>query len=387
MLRTIMHIDMDAFYASVEVRDNPSLKGLPVIVGGNATSRGVVAAASYEARKFGIHSAMPTKAALKLCPEVVMLPPNLAKYVEASKQIRAIFARYTPLIEPLSLDEAFLDLSDSLKLFGSAETIGKRIRQEIADEVHLPCSVGIATCKFIAKIASDIGKPQGFVVVHESEVQAFLDPLPVGRIWGVGRQTQKIFDRHGIKTIHELRMRSLDELQTLFGNQAEHFYKLVRGQDERQVIPGHDPKSVSHETTFAQDISDHDELRAQLLTLTEKVMQRLRKHKLKGRCIHVRIRFADFSTITRSKTLGHATDTTREAWQATSALFEAHWPKGTPVRLIGMGIGDLSGKEASQGELFEPAAEYKSFDVDHTLDAIKERFGKESIHFGKTGKH
>jgi DNA polymerase IV len=258
----ILHVDMDAFYASVEEREHPDLAGKPLIVGGMPAGRGVVAAANYEVRKYGVHSAMPTATALRLCPQATVIPPRLSFYAEVSGQIRDIFDHYTPLVEPLSLDEAFLDVTGSEALFGASVDIGREIKLAIRKDLHLTASVGVAPNKFLAKIASDIDKPDGFVVVDEDRVQDFLDPLPVGRLWGVGRVTSRVFDRLGIETIGDVRRVPVDEMRQHFGQTGEHLWQLAHGIDERRVVPDRDAKSISHETTFAEDISDLETLRA-----------------------------------------------------------------------------------------------------------------------------
>jgi len=382
--RTILHVDMDAFYASVEERDNPELRGKPVIVGGNATRRGVVAAANYSARQYGIHSAMPTRTALKLCPHAIMLPPRIRHYAEISREIHAIFARFTPLIEPLSLDEAFLDVTGSLKLFGSAEKIGRDIQQAIQNELGLAASIGIAPNKFIAKIASDIDKPNGFVCIQPEAVQSFLDPLSVERIWGVGRVTLKTFRQAGLHTIGDLRRLSKEQTLSLLGRHGDHFWQLAHGIDDRPVISEHEAKSISHETTFAEDIRDREILSAWLLDLTEQVMRRLRHKGLKGRTLHLKIRFDDFTTITRSHTLKNPTDITRIAWQTVRQLFVQHLPAAAAVRLIGMGIEGFDNARERQGELFATSENEKQRAVDHVVDDIQTRFGSRILKRGSS---
>ena len=256
---------MDAFYASVEELDRPELVGKPVIVAGDPKSRGVVSAANYVARTFGVHSAMPSATAHRLCPHGVFLPGRMDRYVDVSHEIHEIFYRYTPLVEPLSLDEAFLDVSGSTGLFGPAEQIGRRIKAEIRDELHLTASVGVAPNKFLAKIASDLEKPDGFVLVDENNVQAFLDPLPVSRIWGVGRVSNQALERLGIRTVAQLRAASPHLLRDKFGSMGEQLWQLAHGIDDRSVVPDHEAKSISHETTFATDIAGMETLQACLL--------------------------------------------------------------------------------------------------------------------------
>lgn len=380
----ILHIDMDAFYASIEQRDQPELAGRPVIVGGTPEGRGVVAAANYVVRKFGVHSAMPTATALRLCPQAVVLPVRMSHYVDVSRQIRDIFFRYTPLVEPLSLDEAFLDVSGSESLFGTAEQIARRVKQEIERETALVASVGVAPNKFLAKIASDLQKPDGLVIVPPERVQDFLDPLPVGRLWGVGKVTGRVLDRLGIRTIGQLRRLARETLREQFGAQGVHFWKLARGIDDRSVVPDRQAKSISHETTFAADISDTDTLRAWLLDLTEQVAQRLRRRKQKGRTVHLKVRFADFRTITRSRTLAHGTDATHDLWQAASELLsDALAEDHLGVRLLGAGVSGFTGERPRQPTLFEEEqgdeAHAKQRQLDAVTDAIREKFGSSAL--------
>ena len=308
----ILHIDMDAFYASVEQRDRPELRGKPVIVGGSAEGRGVVCAASYEARLFGVHSAMPAAKARRLCPDGIFVSPRMSRYADISCRIRKIFHQYTPLVEPLSLDEAFLDVTGSKPLFGSAVEIGQRIKSEIRHELRLVCSVGVAPNKFLAKIASDVEKPDGFVVVDPSGIQEFLDPLPVGRLWGVGRATNHALELLGIDTIGQLRRLPQETMTELYGEHGRHLWQLARGVDDRQVVPDRDAKSISHETTFAIDVDDHDVLRAWVLDLSDQVGCRLRSQALLGSTVHLKIRFCNFRTVTRSCRLTNPTNVTQE---------------------------------------------------------------------------
>lgn len=381
MNNVIMHVDMDAFFAAVEVRERPGLTGRPVIVGGRADGRGVVAAASYEARRFGIHSAMPTAQAMRLCPGAVLLRPRPELYARIAREIRAIFVRVTPLVEPLSLDEAFLDISGSLRLFGSPVNIGWHIRDAIRNELGLTASVGIAPNKFVAKIASDIDKPDGFVVVHPDEVLAFLSPLPVSRLWGVGRVTEKRLSAIGIHTIADLRHCSPDDIRASLGCAGERLWQLAHGVDDRPVVPDHEARSISHETTFARDIADTDLLRSRLLQLTEQVARRLRQQRKEARHIHLKIRFSDYATITRRRTLAHPTDVTAEIWQVVRELFARHAPPGRPVRLLGMGVSGLV-FHAIQDELFHGEKHERLRHADAAVDAITERFGKYAVYRG-----
>jgi len=384
----IIHLDMDAFFASVEVRERPELAGLPVVVGGPSKSRGVVAAANYEARKYGIFSAMPMSRASRLCPDLNILPVNMPLYVSVSGQIHEIFSRYTPEIEPLSLDEAFLDVSASLKLFGPAAGIARRIKNEIKQELNLVVSAGVAPNKFVAKIASDFDKPDGFVVVEESEVQDFLDPMPVKRIWGVGKKTEIQLNNYGINTIKDLRTQSERWLIDRFGKQGDHIFRLANGQDKREVISDSKAKSISSENTFAEDISNKETLVSYLSYLTEQVATRLREKERKGKTVNIKIRFHDFTTITRSKTLPESSNQTHQIWQAAKILLNTELQKiasgRLAVRLLGVGVSGFNNKEAHQADLFFEEAKHS--ELDGITDEINQKFGKLKIHRGRNTK-
>ncbi|QDU29499.1 DNA polymerase IV [Anatilimnocola aggregata] len=381
----IIHVDMDAFYASVEERENPSLVGKPVIVGGSAAGRGVVAAANYEARKFGVHSAMATARAQRLCPQAVLIKPRIEFYAAVSQQIRGIFADYTPLIEPLSLDEAFLDVRGSAALFGSAVAIARLIQQRVRDELRLVASLGVAPNKFVAKIASDLNKPAGFVVVEQGDMQAFLDPLPISRLWGVGKVTGQNFARFGLHTIGQVRSLQLSQLQNMLGPSAEHFWRLASGQDDRAVIPDREAKSISHETTFAEDIREDETLRGWLAELVEQVARRLRRYDLKGRTIEIKIRYADFQTVTRSFTLREPTNITSELWQAALEMFDTRLAnQHPPVRLLGFGVHSIvEATQPRQQDLFGEEKRGRERQIDSVADQIVARFGKQSINRGR----
>jgi DNA polymerase-4 len=385
MYRQIIHVDMDAFYASVEIRDRPELADRPVIVGGRPDQRGVVSAANYIARRFGVHSAMPTATALRLCPQAVVLPGRHRLYADISQQLHAIFERYTPQIEPLSLDEAFLDVTASIRLFGSAPEIGRAIKQAIFDELKLVASVGVAPNKYLAKLASDVDKPDGFVVVKEEEVADFLAPLPVSRIWGVGKVAAKTFEKLGIKTIGQLCAYPPQLLRQHFGSSGEHFLQLAHGIDDRPVVSEREAKSVSNETTFAVDISDEEVLLEWLHGLTEQVTQRLRGQGLKGRTIQLKVRFADFTTLTRSQSLEVATDVTAKVWKIIRELFYNRLPFPLqPVRLVGVGVSSFDEKaHGAQPDLFDEVNEGRQKKLDQLLDSMQSRFGRTVVHRGK----
>ncbi|MBN2473287.1 MAG: DNA polymerase IV [Pirellulales bacterium] len=380
----ILHIDMDAFYASVEELDRPELAGRPVIVGGDPDARGVVSAANYAARRFGVHSAMPSATARRNCPQAVFIRPRLDRYAEVSRRIRGIFERYTPLVEPLSLDEAFLDVRGSVGLFGLPAEIGRKIKTEIRDELRLVASVGVAPNKFLAKIASDLNKPDGFVVVQPDRAQEFLDPLPVGRLWGVGKVADRSLQKLGVRTVGQLRRLPIDVLRARFGSAGRHLWQLAHGLDDRTVVPDHQAKSISHETTFAIDVADREVLRAWLLELTGQVARRLRRHGLRGRTVQLKVRFADFRTITRSQTLGEPTHATDELWQAAVEMLTSRLPAAhPPVRLLGMGVSGLDGSGETQRPLFDVAGQRRQTQLDAVTDAIQDRYGRSAI--GRAG--
>ncbi|MCW8829351.1 MAG: DNA polymerase IV [Gammaproteobacteria bacterium] len=384
MPRQIIHVDMDAFYASVEIRERPELADRPVIVGGRPQGRGVVAAANYIARRFGVHSAMPTSTALRLCPEAIVLPPRHELYAGVSLQLHAIFQRYTPQIEPLALDEAFLDVTGSIGLFGPAEKMAREIKQAVWEELQLVASVGVGPNKYIAKLASDIDKPDGFVVVVEGDVAAFLAPLPVSRLWGVGKVAVKTFDKLGIRTIAQLRGYSPQLLRQHLGSSGEQFLRLASGIDERPVISEHEAKSISNETTFAVDISDARILHQWLQALTGQVAYRLRAQGLKGRTVQLKVRLADFTTLTRSHTLPEPTDITAEIGQAVQFLFNERLPRPLPpVRLLGVGVSKFAAEEQHQADLFVSAERERQQRLDALMDRMQSRFGKRAIRRGK----
>ena len=376
-LRKIIHVDMDAFYASVEQRDDPTLQTKPVVVGGKPNSRGVVCAASYEARKFGIHSAMPMAEAFRRCPHAVFLPVNMPKYHDVSLKIRQIFMTYTPIVEPLSLDEAFLDVTGSTSLFGSANTIGLTIKQRIQQELNLTASVGVASNKFLAKLASDLQKPDGFVVVQPNRIQAFLDPLSVERIWGVGKKTAEQLHKLNIKTVRDLRRLELGYLTQLFGVLGSQLYQLAQGIDDRPVESERVAKSIGRETTFATNIVDRDLLETELLKIAVDVGRRLRKEALRGKTITVKVRYDDFRTVSRSHTLSQATDLDDVIFKESCNLFREISLK-QPLRLIGLSLHNLTDKLDRQISLF-CEAQKDDETLTKVIDILKEKYGEKSI--------
>jgi len=386
----IIHIDMDAFYASVEERENPEIRGKPLIVGGHPERRGVVSAANYPARQFGIHSAMPTVQAVKRCPHLLIVHPRHGLYRKVSQQIVDIFSRYTPMIEPLSLDEAFLDCSGSEKLYGDSARIGKQIKSDISNELELTASVGIAPNKFLAKLASDYGKPDGFTVILEEQVQEFLDPQPVDRLWGIGKVGSARFRSLGIQTVRDLRLADPGIIKNLLGQDSVRIRNLASGIDDRKVIPDSDVKSISQETTFARDISNYSAIESTAIYLTESVCYRLRKAGLEGRVIKVKIRFADFHTISRSRTLEKPSHRTQTVWGNVRTLIaEELKGKSFKVRLIGVGISGFDSEQNEQVSIFDQVkqdihSDKPSRSVDRLTDKIRNRFGRDVIQLGRS---
>ncbi len=376
----ILHVDMDAFYASVEIRDNPSLASLPVVVGGSAEGRGVVSTANYIARSFGIHSAMSAATAKRLCPHAVFLRPRMEHYAAISKKIRQIFMSYTDRVEPLSLDEAFLDVTGSQLLFGDAVSIAKEIKQRIRSEVGLTASAGVAPNKYVAKVASDLKKPDGLVVVLPDEVQSFLDPLPVTRIWGIGSQTEKKMERLGIRTIAQLRAMSLEFLKSHFGIHSEFFYRLARGIDARAVVPDRDAKSISHETTFPKDVVDPEILHAWIVDLADQVARRLRRHRIYCRTIQLKMRYSNFETMTRSRTLAEPTQGTDVLSKMASLLFDENSTQiDRGIRLLGVGVSHLQHDQPIQQLLFDQEETHKAQRIDQATDHIRDKFGSKAV--------
>jgi DNA polymerase-4 len=377
---TILHVDMDAFYASVEQRDHPELRGRPVLVGGSAEGRGVVCAASYEARKFGVHSAMPTATARRLCPQGIFLPPRMDHYAQIARQLRQIFLSFTPLVEPLSLDEAFLDVRGCEGLFGPAADIARQLKLRIRQETELVASVGVAANKFLAKLASDLSKPDGLLVIEPQRVREVLDPLPVGRLWGVGKKGEKRLERLGLRTIGQVAALPEQVLVDHFGEAGRHLGRLAHGLDGRPVVPDSEAQSISTETTFSRDIGNRAVLRGWLLGLVEQLGRRLRHQALRARTIDLKVRTADFRTHTRAQTLSEPTDLTETLWQAAAGLWEQRVPNAwLPVRLLGVGASGLVRDLPEQGQLFDGPWRQRQQALDQAVDAIRRQFGTDSI--------
>jgi DNA polymerase-4 len=374
--RTILHVDMDAFYASVEQRDDPSLRGRPVLVGGRE-GRGVVCAASYEARKFGCRSAMPMSQAMRLCPQAVVVKPDFTKYTAASRAIRAIFERYSPEIEPLALDEAFIDVTASLAIFGSGRVIGEDIRCAVKRELALTCSVGIAPNKFVAKIASDLEKPDALVdlMLARDVLAARLAPLPVGRMWGVGPVTAEELAKRGYATFGDLQRAGERQLALHFGDAGRSWWRLSHGQDDRVVESDRMAKSVGEEETFHEDLLSVAHVEERLLAQADEVARRLRAKELFAKTVSIKIRFSDFETHTHEKTLAIATDQTvelREAARRLLANFAAK--RWRPVRLCGFAASRVV-ESPGQLPLFGDGKREKLSKLDNVRDRIREKFG------------
>jgi DNA polymerase-4 len=376
MERWVLHVDMDEFFAAIERLDDPSLRGKPILVGGSAEGRGVVSAASYEARRFGCHSAMSMAQARRLCPRAVVLPVRGYRYSEISRQVFEIFHRFTPRVQPLSIDEAFLDMTGSERLFGAAVSAARNIKTVIHEELGLVASVGVAPNMFLAKLASDLDKPDGLTVIEPGRTHDVLDPLPIRKLWGVGPAAETKLHRIGVKTIGDLRRMPTAHLQPYFGNQAEGLLALANGRDDREVTPDGQAKSIGQEETFPVDLADREELQRILLGQVQEVARRLRWAELQARTITLKIRDGEFNTISRSKTLADPTDVTEDLWQTSRYLFH-EWAGSSfrPLRLLGMTGGGLSPLAGRQLSLFQQPDREKRRTLDATLDQITQKFG------------
>ena len=379
--RSILHVDMDAFYASVEQRDNPELRGKPLVVGGTS-NRGVVAAASYESRKFGIHSAMPMRDALRRCPELLRVRPRMAHYKSVSRQLFEIFHHFTPLVEGLSLDEAFLDVTASVALFGTPLDIARAIKSTIHTDTGLTASVGVAQNKLVAKIASDLDKPDGLTVILPDEYPSRLDPLPVSVIPGIGRKTLQRLAGTGISTVRDLRLADDRLLEPVFGRYAQKTRDRASGIDDRPVIPSRPEKSMSAEETYDTDLTRIDDMERELLRLTERAATRLRKAGLAAGTVQIKIRQSDFKTFTRQRKVQPPMSGTDAIYAIARNLLSA-WLTRNPdarIRLLGVGGADLA--PAAQPDLFATATAETG--VDKTVDAIRDRFGADVLGRART---
>lgn len=381
--RCILHVDMDAFYASVEQRDNPELRGKPVAVGGTS-NRGVVAAASYEAREYGVRSAMPIREALRRCPHLERVKPRMGVYRDVSKQVFDVFRSFSPLVEGLSLDEAFIDVTASLRLFGSGEKIAAAIKQQVFDTTGLRASVGVAENKLVAKIASDLDKPDGLVVIPGSEVNAMLDPLPVSVIPGIGRETLKRLTREGIATVGDLRTCPENRLRPVFGRYTSKTVARASGIDDRPVEPDREEKSISAEQTFDRDLTKTQEMEAALLALTERCTSRMRKAGLAAGTVQIKIRESDFSTSTRQRAMQPPTSST-DVIYTTGRKLLAEWRSRNPeAKLRLLGIGGAKLVESAQRDLFAGESTSTANPVDTAVDEIRQRFGDKAMGRART---
>jgi nucleotidyltransferase/DNA polymerase involved in DNA repair len=380
--RTILHVDMDAFFAAVEQRDHPEYRGKPVIVGSDpkgGKGRGIVATCSYEARRFGIRSAQPISRAWNLCPQGIYVRPDMEKYVRVSSRVMNILSEFTDRVEQVSIDEAFLDVTGSRELFGSGPEIAEKIKRRIRQELELTASVGVAGNKFVAKVASDLNKPDGLVLVPSGQEREFLAPLSIGKLWGVGPKTEAHLKAMGLERIGQLADLRHSDLAARLGKNGAHLWQLARGIDDRPVLPEEQAKSIGHEITFERDTADSALLERTLLNLTEKVAQRLRAEGARARTIAVKFREADFSTCTRRVALGEAVDTAEKIFPVAHRLLKNLIREGVLVRLIGVYASRLEA-QAGRGQmtLFQPAQQ-KDRKLAAALDAITQRFGGQAV--------
>ncbi len=379
--RAILHVDMDAFYASVEQFDNPELAGQPVIVGGTG-GRGVVAAASYEVRRFGVHSAMPMREALKRCPHAIVLRPRMKRYRAVSEQVFEIFGEFTDLVEGLSLDEAFLDVTGSIGLFGGAEAMAREIKSRIRVRSGLTASVGVSHNKLLAKLASEMNKPDGLAVIRPGEVTTILDPMPVRRLHGIGAKTAARLEQQGIHTLGQLRRAPESVLWPLFRRDTREMRERASGIDDRPVVSDAPEKQISSEETFDVDIKDHEELRQRLAHLADRTAERLRSRQFKAGMISIKVRRRDFETYTRQRSFSPPTQETRLVVQVATELLD-RWLEEQPraaVRLLGVGVSDLA--PAQQLDLFTTRESDESGKLDEALDRIRGKYGTEAVKRG-----
>ncbi len=376
---SILHVDMDAFYASVSLLDHPELVGRPVIIGGSA-NRGVVLSATYEARALGVHSAMPMARARRAAPQAVVIEPDFRRYSDASAGVMALFGSITPLVEPISLDEAFLDISGARRRLGSPRQIGQLIRDRVHDEQGITCSVGVAASKFVAKLASTLSKPDGLLVVPPDRVIEFLHPLPVGSLWGVGDKTAETLHRLGLTTVADVAATPAQTLSRVLGAAAgRHLWELAWGRDPRPVVPREPDRSIGAEETFGTDVDDSDVVTRELLRLSDKVAARMRARGYVGRTVQLKVRFADFTTITRSRTLKDPTDVARDIYTAVGGLFAALDLQRARIRLVGVRVSGLVDEETAPQQLLLGDTGPGWRDAEQAVDRIAERFGRDVV--------
>ena len=373
----MLHVDMDSFFVSVELLDYPELRGRPVVAA-HDTPRSVVSAASYEARRYGVRSAMPVARAKQLCPELILIPPTFEKYRRASREVMAIFHEFTPLVEPLSIDEAFLDVAGSLKLFGSPSEIARAIRARVRERTQLPASVGLAATKFVAKLASQRAKPDGILEIPPARTVEFLHTLPIEAMWGVGQATARTLKSRAIHTVAELAREPLPSLTRLVGAaSAQRLHALANGRDARVVETTRVEKSIGHEETFARDIVDSEFLERELLRLATRTGERLRDADLEARTIAIKVRWESFETISRSRTLHEATNSTQRIYQTARELFLGLGAAGRPVRLIGVRAEQLAPAGSDPAGLWSDDEDWRA--VDQAVDEVRGRFGSAGV--------
>jgi DNA polymerase IV len=376
---TVLHVDMDAFYASVTLLDHPDLVGTPVIVGGGGT-RGVVLSATYEARAFGVHAAMPMARARRLCPQATVLEPEHARYSAVSRSVMALFAHVTPLVEPLSLDEAFLDVAGAVRRLGSPQEIAAGIRARVEDEQGVTCSVGVATTKFMAKLASGLAKPDGVLVVPAEDILTVLHPLPVGALWGVGERTEETLHRFGLRTVGDIAHTPVDTLRRALGDvTGAQLFELAWGRDGRRVVPEQGERSIGAEETFSHDVDDPALVHRELLRLSERTAARLRSAGLVGRTVSIKVRFADFTTITRARTLRESTDVAREVYATARSLFDALGLQRARLRLVGVRVEGLAPADLQERQMRLDEPEVGWRDAERAVDRASARFGAGSV--------
>lgn len=384
--RWIILVDLDAFFASVEELLNPALAGKPIIVGGDPTQRSVVSSASYAARAYGVRSAMPMGQALRLCPQAILVHPHYHEYSRRSRQVMDILRQITPAVEPVSIDEAFLDVTGCEKLWGSPYEIGQLIHRMVGAELHLPVSVGIASNRLVAKIACEVGKPRGLVLVDRGCEAAFLAPLPIEKLWGVGRVTGAKLREYGIHTIGDLAQQPEEQLVALWGESGRHLSLAARGIDRTPLQLAHERRSISQERTFAQDVGDAATIHATLLGMSESVAARLREGALMATTVRLKLRYPDFSTLTRQATLPQPTDQDQLIHHQARKLLDANWREGLPLRLLGVGASGLLESGGYQLNLYDQQ-DQKRIRLTATVDAIRSRYGWEAIKRASLLKH
>ncbi len=389
MTRKILHLDLDAFFCAVEIQLNPALDGKPFAVGGRPEERGVVASCSYPARQFGVHSAMPMSKAVRLCPELIIVPHTFPAYREMSDKVMDILNNLTPTVEQISIDEAFLDVT---LLAEDPGAIARRLQAAINTELNLPCSLGVATNKLLAKIANNIGKgaargghpPNAIQIVPPGQEATFLAPLPITQLWGVGPRTAEHLEALGMHTIGDIARWPQDDLARRFGKHGEAIALHARGLDDRPVEVSHEIKSISQEITFTRDVSDAQVLHRTLRSQADGVGRRLRQSELAGRTVHIKLRWEDFTTLTRQATLDHPTDQDDEIYAAALRLFDQHWPAGRPVRLLGVGVSGFEAPRRQLGLWEDTGVLAEQRRLQATLDSLRDRFGDSAIQRGST---